>query len=198
MTTTQRNAIHTGGQDTSLLIFNSTTKVFNYFNGVTWSVIDTTGHSGPTGATGSTGATGAAGSNGTNGATGPTGSTASAIVAKNYVANLTVNTTFGNYTPAGDSTYAIDAWVRINNGASPFSLHCTFSDWNNNAQDQIIPASDFTGTQFLTTTATGMYNYYRIIVPVKSGANLNVNTQGLLSPFILSDYNIQIIITKVQ
>lgn len=79
MTTTQRDAISSPA--TGLWIYNTTTNVFNYYNGSAWIVTTgAAGATGPTGAQGITGATGPAGADGATGATGagvtgPTGPT---------------------------------------------------------------------------------------------------------------------------
>lgn len=72
MTTTQRDAISSPA--TGLWIYNTTTNVFNYYNGSAWIVTTgAAGATGPTGAQGITGATGATGATGSVGATGATG-----------------------------------------------------------------------------------------------------------------------------
>ena len=86
MTTTQRDAI--SAPATGLLIYNTTTNQFNYYNGAAWATAV-----GPTGATGATGNSGATGATGATGPSGTTGQDAFDVYGTSSLSNFS-STTF--------------------------------------------------------------------------------------------------------
>src|ERR1051325_5193362 len=75
MTTGQMNAIASPAN--GLIIYNTDSLCFCYYNSTAWKSLCNAGAAGANGATGPTGPTGIAGSNGVTGATGPTGTAGS-------------------------------------------------------------------------------------------------------------------------
>ena len=73
MTTVQMNAVPSPAN--GLIIYNTDSSCFCYYNSTAWKSLCNAGATGANGATGPTGPTGSAGSNGAAGATGPTGTT---------------------------------------------------------------------------------------------------------------------------
>jgi len=156
MNTAARDAI--GSPTTGLLIFNTQTAVFEYFD-VTWKPI---GLSGPTGPTGATGATGAQGVTGATGVTGPTGAIGSTGATGSTGAIGPTGPTGPSGPVDGDGIYSgsgsLTGPTTVTMGANNLTFsgnQTTFKGINAASGSDVLLLEDNVGTDLLTVQNDG-------------------------------------------
>lgn len=164
LTTTQRDSIVS--PCTGLLIYNTTTNRFEFYDGTMWVPISSggSGSTGPTGPTGPTGSTGPTGPTGTSGPTGPTGPTLQ-LYDENPVSFNAPNATGDNAIALGNSAVS-DQYGELSHSSGRFVA-------NGDAQQMWFvlrgTTTNATDTEIFTDGATG-----RMVLPDNTCWTVNI------------------------